>query len=148
MATIKPQTFSNTLIDHWEAINGKLATLADEIPTEQFDYKPRESVRSVAEVVRHVAFWNCYVADRATGKKADDAANELPAEQFPNKKAIICALQESAQESARTLKGQPDGLSTQNLEMLVSFIEHNAEHYGQLVVYARMNNIVPPISRG
>jgi uncharacterized damage-inducible protein DinB len=32
-------------------------------------------------------------------------------------------------------------------EMLVTFIEHNSEHYGQLVVYARLNGIVPPASR-
>ena len=27
------------------------------------------------------------------------------------------------------------------------FIEHSGEHYGQLVVYYRLNNIVPPESR-
>ena len=32
--------------------------------------------------------------------------------------------------------------------MVVTFIEHNCEHYGQLVVYARLNQIVPPASRG
>jgi len=27
-------------------------------------------------------------------------------------------------------------------------IEHSGEHYGQLVVYYRANNMVPPESRG
>jgi uncharacterized damage-inducible protein DinB len=33
-------------------------------------------------------------------------------------------------------------------ELMISFIEHNCEHYGQLVVYARLQGIVPPASRG
>jgi len=46
------------------------------------------------------------------------------------------------------LKQIPSGLSSEQSEMLVSFIEHNSEHYGQLVVYARLNGIVPPASGG
>jgi len=30
---------------------------------------------------------------------------------------------------------------------MVSCIEHGGEHYGQLVVYARLAGIVPPASR-
>jgi hypothetical protein len=29
----------------------------------------------------------------------------------------------------------------------LSVIEHTAEHYGQLVVYYRLNKMVPPASR-
>jgi hypothetical protein len=32
-------------------------------------------------------------------------------------------------------------------DTLVTFIEHAGEHYGQLVVYARLLGIVPPASR-
>jgi len=37
-------------------------------------------------------------------------------------------------------------LSAESAELLVTFIEHNCEHYGQLVVHARLNGIVPPAS--
>jgi uncharacterized damage-inducible protein DinB len=30
---------------------------------------------------------------------------------------------------------------------MVSFIEHGGEHYGQLVMYARINGVVPPASQ-
>jgi hypothetical protein len=33
-------------------------------------------------------------------------------------------------------------------ELWMSFISHSSEHYGQLVVYYRLNGIVPPASRG
>jgi hypothetical protein len=29
----------------------------------------------------------------------------------------------------------------------LSFISHSSEHYGQLVVYYRLNGLVPPASR-
>jgi len=45
----------------------------------------------------------------------------------------------------RMLAGE---LRPETVETLVAFIEHNCEHYGQLAVYARMNKIVPPASRG
>jgi hypothetical protein len=31
--------------------------------------------------------------------------------------------------------------------MLAAFLEHCGEHYGQLVVYSRLNGIVPPATR-
>jgi hypothetical protein len=33
-------------------------------------------------------------------------------------------------------------------ETVITFIEHNCEHDGQLVVYGRLNGIIPPASRG
>ena len=45
-------------------------------------------------------------------------------------------------------EGVVERLSPEAAELLVSFIEHNCEHYGQLVVYARLSGIVPPASRG
>jgi uncharacterized damage-inducible protein DinB len=38
-------------------------------------------------------------------------------------------------------------MDLKTIEMLATFIEHTTEHYGQLVVYARLNGIVPPASR-
>jgi uncharacterized damage-inducible protein DinB len=102
----------------------------------------------VADVLRHVAFWNNYVADTARGRKADEAANELPKDQYSTKPEIIDVLKHSAEDAADALQQQRSGLAVETAEMVISFIEHNCEHYGQLAVYARMNGIVPPASRG
>jgi len=150
MATkvVREVTVSDKLIGRWEQACAKLAVLAEEVPANSFDYRPGEGLRTVADVLRHVAFWNSYVADRVRGKKADDQANELPKERSSTKTQVIDALKQSAADAAQALKQIPSGLSSEQSEMLVSFIEHNSEHYGQLVVYARLNGIVPPASRG
>jgi uncharacterized damage-inducible protein DinB len=150
MATqaVKPATVSEKLINRWEKVSQKLAALGEAIPEKQFHYKPVEDVRSCDEVLRHVAFWNRYVADSARGNQADDQGNELPKKQFSTKKQVLDGLQQSAADAATALRENASSLNPETIEMLVTFIEHNCEHYGQLVIYARLNGIVPPASRG
>jgi uncharacterized damage-inducible protein DinB len=149
MATnaIQPETVSDKLVSRWEQVCQKLANLAGEIPAAKFDYSPIEGVRTIADVLRHVAFWNLYVAARVRGNKGSDAANELPKNEFSTKKQIVDALRGSNADALNALREHKSGLSSEIAEMLVTFIEHNCEHYGQLVVYARLNGIVPPASR-
>jgi uncharacterized damage-inducible protein DinB len=149
MATkaIQPETASNKLIGRWEQVGEKLATLAEEVPESDFDCQPADALRTFADVLRHVAFWNRYVEDRARGRKGDDAGNELPKEEYSSKKQILDALRRSTADATGALKHNKSGLNPELAEMLMTFIEHNCEHYGQLVVYARLNGIVPPASR-
>jgi len=142
------ETVSTKLIGRWEQVCQKLAALAEEIPANKFGYKPLDGVRTVAEILRHAAFWNLYVADAVRGKKGNDSDNELSAQQFATKKQIIDVFTSSASDVAKALSEASGELRPETVETLVAFIEHNCEHYGQLAVYARMNKIVPPASRG
>ena len=135
------------LINRWEQLCGKLSALGEEFPGSKFNSSPVEGTRTVADVLRHVAFWNYYVAETARGRKGDDSANELPKEKFATKSQILDELNRSAGQATESLKKNASGLSPELAETLVTFIEHNCEHYGQLVVYARLNGIVPPASR-
>ena len=146
--TIQPATLSSKQMDRWDQVGQKLLALAEEIPENKFEYRPADGVRTPGEVFRHVAFWNQYVADRALGKNGDYTANELPKDKFSTKKQILNALKRSTAEALTALKERESELTPDIAEMLMTFIEHNCEHYGQLVVYARMNGIVPPASRG
>ena len=138
---------SAKLIGRWEQVGHKLTALAEEVPDSIFDYKPVEGVRTFAEVLRHVAFWNRYVADSTLGKKGDDTASELPIDEFA-KARIVEALKSSVAGAAGALREIPFGPNLETAEMLVTFIEHNCEQHGQLAVYARLNGIIPPASRG
>ena len=52
------ESVSAKLIERWEQVGGKLAALAEEFPSEKYEYKPANGVRTFADVLRHVAFWN------------------------------------------------------------------------------------------
>jgi len=143
---VAPLDVSTTLVGHWEQVCLKLEALAEEFPAEKFGDRPADGVRNLAELLRHIAFWNHHVADKARGKQPNDSDNELPKEKFSTKSEILPALKRSASTSTAALKANPC-LSIDLSDMVISFIEHNCEHYGQLVVYARLQGIVPPASR-
>jgi uncharacterized damage-inducible protein DinB len=148
--TAQKETLGTKLISRWEQSGAKLERLAEELPAEEWESKPVDNVRTFAAVLRHVAFWNQYVAATARGTKFDDSPNELPRNQYASKANVIAALKSSTAEAAAAFREreQAGGLEGETAELVVTFLEHTAEHYGQLVVYARLNGIVPPASRG
>jgi uncharacterized damage-inducible protein DinB len=144
---VQQETTSMKLINRWEQVCQKLAALGEEFPASKFNSTPVEGTRAIADVLRHVAFWNHYVANTARGRKGDDSANELPKDKFSTKAQILAELNRSAADATEALKKNASSFSPELAETVVTFIEHNCEHYGQLVVYARLNGIVPPASR-
>ena len=136
---------TEVLRTRWSEIGDKILLLAEEFPARHYAFRPAEGTRSFAEQLRHVAFWNDYVRECLAGNEPDGAANELAAGEFPGKKEILPALR-------RSFEGVSKAIAKTNgdapLDTLVTFIEHNGEHYGQLVLYSRLKGIVPPASRG
>ena len=60
---------------------------------------------------------------------------------------IVAALNSSLADATAQLKNGPLTPGATLTELWVSFTEHSGERYGQLVVYYRLNGIVPPASR-
>jgi hypothetical protein len=102
-------TVAAKLIEHWQQVCGKMTALAEEIPENRFDTRPVDGVRTIADVLRHVAFWNQFVTDSASGRNGDTTANELPKDRFSSKRQIVDALKRSAQDAADALKDNPSG---------------------------------------
>ncbi|HET6959436.1 MAG TPA: DinB family protein [Vicinamibacterales bacterium] len=141
-------TTRDVLLKQWTDIGEKVVQLAEEFPEDKYDFRPVAGVRTFGDQLRHVAFWNGYVAKTARGEKADGKLNELPKAEYPTKAAVVKALKSSLAEATALLKQEPATPSTKLINLWVSFTEHSGEHYGQLVVYYRLNGIVPPASRG
>ena len=141
------ETFSTILTGRWEQASNKLAALARELPEAKYEAELVDGARTIGEVLRHVAFWNRYVADIVRGKKPDDSANELPKRDYPSKARIVQALEQSASDTAAAIRERPSELEPKMAETILGFIEHISEHYGQIVVYARLNGVIPPASR-
>jgi uncharacterized damage-inducible protein DinB len=131
----------------WVEAGEKLVTLADAIPESQYERRAADGTRSVAEQLRHVAFWNQYTAKALRGESPDGEANELPAARFATKAAIAQALTRSVSDVADAIAGASHDMTEAQRDTLASGLQHLAEHYGQLVVYARLAGITPPASR-
>ena len=137
----------DVLVTRWSEIGDKIVKLAEEFPEDRYDAKPVPEVRSFGDQLRHVAFWNRYVHKTLRREEADGTANELPAATYGTKAKIVKVLRSSFDEVTRELAALNGQAGNADADTMVSFIEHGGEHYGQLVLYARLNGIVPPASR-
>ena len=138
--------FSTMLTKQWEQINDKIAVLAEEFPEEKYEFSPADGTRTFGGVLRHLAFWNQFVANSVRGIKTDETLNELPARECPTKAQLVKALKKSAEEATASLKVRAE-LEPATAELCATFTQHSSEHYGQLVVYYRLSGLVPPASR-
>ena len=137
----------DVLVTRWSEIGDKMVKLAEAFPEDRYDVQPVADVRSFADQVRHVAFWNRYVLKTLRREEADGQPNELPRASYPTKAKLVKVLRATFDDVAKEFGAMNGKANTTDADTMISFIEHGGEHYGQLVVYARLNGVVPPASR-
>ena len=137
----------DVLMNRWTEIGDKIVKLAEEFPEDRYDARPVAEIRSFADQLRHVAFWNKYVQKTLRREEADGQPNELPAATYGTKAKIVKVLRSTFDDVTKEFGAMNGKASSADADTMVSFIEHGGEHYGQLVLYARLNGIVPPASR-
>lgn len=135
---------ATVLVRRWEAAAKKFTDLAAVLPDEKLEVELVKGTRTCGGVLRHVAYWNRYVADSLQGRKAHDNANELPQDEYPDKAAILSELRKSSGEISR---GIDRALDAGSMERIAMALEHLSEHYGQIAIYSRLLGITPPASR-
>jgi hypothetical protein len=140
-------TLRDALAAQWTDVTRKLITMAEDFPEAKYDFRPTPEVRTFADQLRHAAFWNMFVAKTLKGEKIDPSANELSKREYPDKAAVVAALKSTAAEATAALMQQSETPTAKVAGLMNSFTEHAGEHYGQLVVYYRLNGLVPPESR-
>ena len=161
-AHAQPAGLTKDLLEDVGQVERKFLALAAAIPEEKFGWRPGEGVRSVSEVVMHVAADNYlipaalgFAPDPATGIKGADYNTAVAFEKRTvNKAQAIAELEKSfaflkqslgATGSAQltnsvTMFGQP---FTMQQGWLMATM-HLHEHLGQLISYARSNAVKPP----
>jgi uncharacterized damage-inducible protein DinB len=140
-----PRTVAQVLADGWDEVGHKIVEMASEFPEDKYNFKPAPEVRTFAEQLLHAATGTVYLAKVAHGEKTKYV--ELQREKYPTKADIVGVLKRSFDEVSSLLKAQGDEQAKARPGLWIGLLEHAGEHYGQLVVYYRLNGIVPPESR-
>jgi len=140
---------------------------ADAMPEDKFSFTPEslniagselKGVRTFAVQVKHIATSNYYIWSPMTGEKLPEGLGDDgngPAN-IRTKAEIIKFLKDSfalGHRAAATLTAEnmlqnPGNSKSTRLHLAEFAVAHAYDHYGQIVVYLRMNGIVPPASRG
>lgn len=135
----------------------KVMQLAEALPADKYEWSPAEGVRSFAEVFAHIISANYFFASKL-GASIPEGVNMQTLEQdLKAKDEIVTALKESYQLADQAVKGAKDAdLSKKveypfpgeftNMTSILIILSHTNEHLGQLIAYARMNDITPPWS--
>jgi hypothetical protein len=138
----------------WKDGGRKLADMAADFPENKYDWKPTPDVRSFAEQLLHAASYANYVTEVAKGLKPKE--QDPPRSNFKSKADIVAYVKKAYADGAKVIEATSDakllsaieGAGSKSLYGLFdSAVEHTGEHYGQLVVYYRVNKMVPPESR-
>jgi hypothetical protein len=151
---------ANEMLDRWNAIGDKLIAMAQDFPEDKYDFKVQKDQRTFAENLLHAAAFQFVVTRKASSSNVgpDFGEGDNPSrEAFKTKADIVKFVQQAVAAGATVIQQQGDtGLDkttpwgkrlVHNSYLWMFAIEHSGEHYGQLVVYYRANNLVPPDSR-
>ena len=145
----------------WDEIGGKLVEMARDFPEDKYDFKVQKDQRTFAENILHVANDDFLAITAIKGSQAGpDFHGEHPSRStYKSKPDVVKLLKDAVTAGAAVIKEQGDaGLDKAIFSPFTadpvrvstlwwSVIEDDGEHYGQLVVYYRANNLVPPRSR-
>jgi uncharacterized damage-inducible protein DinB len=137
----------------FDMIKVNLSKTAAKVPEEQYAFKPTPEVRSLGELIGHVADANFLICSVAAGEKPPQGGFEKG---HGSKAVLTKAINDSIAYCDGVIAKLTDqsgtamvkffGAETPKLGVVNFNIQHCNEHYGNLVTYMRLKGIVPPSS--
>ena len=152
------QSLSQELLWGWNSVGNKLIAMAEDFPEEKYGFRAQKDERTFGGNLLHVAFVYTYVIKSIEGTPIEYGGEDSLQKKYPAKTDIVNYLKQAVAEGANLINAQGDSVSTREYKSwgnrmvhvssgLMGAVEHAGEHYGQLVVYYRLNEMVPPQSR-
>jgi uncharacterized damage-inducible protein DinB len=143
-----------------------IVSAAEAMPADKYGFAPTEGefsgVRTFGRQVKHLAATNYILAAAALGQDPPpDAGDEAGPETVRTKDEVLRYLRGSFTALGNAIAAIDDhtiavrsspisplqGGSATRLALIVEALIHSFDHYGQMVVYLRLNGVVPPASR-
>jgi uncharacterized damage-inducible protein DinB len=144
------------MLRDWTNLKQTMNRIASEMPEDKFTFKATPAQRSYGEQILHIATVNARFLG-AVGAKATPPTIDAKA---TGKAVIIKAMDDSFDYGIAILKelndqsmlqaaaSPPQFLGPSTRARLFTFlIGHTWDIYGQMAVYLRLNNLVPPASQ-
>ena len=153
------------ILDHSvTSMEREFVPAADAMPEDKFGFAPTnaefKSVRTFAQQIKHVAAVNYELAAAILEQKPPvDIGDESGPASLTSKADIMKYLKDSFAYAHKAIETINDKNLTETVRspfgegrvsrmgLAMAFASHAEDHYGQMVVYLRMNGIIPPASR-
>jgi hypothetical protein len=153
------------VLDHsLSNVEHEVVPAAEAMPEDKFNFAPTQgefkTVRTFAQQVKHIAAANYMLGAGILGEKPPlDLEGENGPAKITSKADVVQFLKDSftylhkamnSIDESNVLGQVPSPFGPNKVSRLglaVGAISHPFDHYGQMVEYLRMNNIIPPASR-
>jgi len=159
------KSVGDVLNEQLSIIEKNVTSLADAVPDDKYNFVPSgpefKTVRSFGGQIKHLATANYMLGSGILGEekpiqtKGPDGPENIKTKAEIQKfladsytylrKALDSVNEKNMTEPIKNPFGLKDPWTRLGLATLV--IAHEYDHYGQAVIFARMNGIVPPASR-
>jgi uncharacterized damage-inducible protein DinB len=134
-------------------VKTNLIRAAEKMPDENYNFKPTPDIRSFGQLVGHVADAQYLFCSAVLGEKNPAPGIEKGK---TTKSDLVQALKDGVAYCDKAYDGMTDAQAAQivkffgrdqaKLTVLSFNTSHSNEHYGNIVTYMRLKNIVPPSS--
>jgi hypothetical protein len=145
-------------------VEHEVVPAAEAMPEDKFNFAPTQgefkTVRTFAQQVKHIAAANYMLGSGILAEKPPlDLEGENGPAKITSKADVVQFLKDSftylhkamnSIDESNVLGQVPSPFGPNKVSRLglaVGAISHPFDHYGQMVEYLRMNNIIPPASR-
>ncbi|MBA2686702.1 MAG: DinB family protein, partial [Gemmatimonadaceae bacterium] len=138
----------------WAQLTGYITMAAEQMPEKKYAFRPSPKVRTFGQLIGHVAGAQHMICASALGEPQQSEDN---IEKNVTTKAGLIAALKSSTEYCNRAYAQTDaqagaettifGQKQPRIYSLIVNASHNGEHYGNLVTYLRINDMVPPSSQ-
>jgi hypothetical protein len=157
-------TIASVLDKDLTSMEKEVVSAAEAMPEDKFNFAPTQGefkgVRTYAQQIKHVAAVNYMLGAGILGEKPPvDIGSENGPDKMTSKADIVKFLKDSFEYLHKSLASvnesnllsevqSPFGTNKiTRLRLVLIATAHPFDHYGQMVEYLRMNNIIPPASR-
>ncbi|MBC6999768.1 DinB family protein [Cytophaga sp. FL35] len=133
-----------------------MVLVAEMMPEDSYHYRPTPESLSFAENLLHVGFAMDFHCQTLLGERApkDWQTDTVYKTEGKSKKEMISLIEKTFDETIAFLKEfNPEsfgdeldyfGLTRNKRQIILLLSDHITHHRGQMLVYLRLNNIVPP----
>ncbi|HKQ78321.1 MAG TPA: DinB family protein [Blastocatellia bacterium] len=142
---------------NWKRAKKWTLDYIDAMPENAMSFKPTSEIRSFAEQMLHLAFWNYGIGEAVTGKANPYGKKQEELEKRDDVKTKT-ALRKVVEESYDNLLAAIAGLDEAKMLEQVSFfntkltrvtalaiaLDHQTHHRGQTTIYLRLKGVTPP----
>lgn len=152
-----PVTFTQATKAQWDEVKAYIVKSAEQMPEADYAFKPTDKVRSFGELITHLADDNTGICAAAVSDKSKNFG-DFEKQKKTAKADLVSALKASVAYCDAAFAKMDETMAAENvpffkrqlprLAILALNNNHVWEHYGNIITYMRLKNMVPPSSQG